>query len=93
MIIGSCKIYLAADWVTSLKEKRMTVKSILERMKNKFNISAAEVELQDVHKQICIGFACVSNDTAHADSIINNVINFVDKYSEAQIYDIITEIL
>lgn len=92
MVIGTCKVYLTAQWVGSLKEKRTVVKSILEKMKNKFNISAAEVEFQDVHQQIGIGFACVTNNSSHADSIINNVLNFIEWNTEAQIYDTLIEI-
>lgn len=93
MVIGTCKVYLIAEWVASLKEKRMIVKSLVEKAKHKFNISIAEIELQDVHSQICIGFACVTNDASHANSMLNNVINFIEKSTDAQIYDTIIEIL
>ena len=52
MVIGCCTLRFTADWVTSLKEKRMVVKSLVEKTKHKFNISAAEVDCQDVHKLI-----------------------------------------
>ena len=92
MIIGSCKIYLEAEWVFSLKDKRMIVKSLLEKIRHKFNVSVAEVENNDIHKSIVIGIACVTNETSHADSIINNVINFIENNTDAVIVDIITEI-
>ena len=93
MIVGTCKIYLRAPWVNTLKEKRSAVKRIIERIKNKFNVSAAEIEDNDVHKSIVIGFACVTNSEAHANSIIDNVINFVELISEAEIEDVVIEIL
>lgn len=93
MIVGTCKIYLRASWVCSLKEKRSTVKRILERVKNKFNVSAAEIEDNDIHKSIVIGFACVTNSESHANSIIDNVINFIELISEAEIEDVVIEIL
>ena len=92
MIIESCKIYLEAEWVFSLKDKRMIVKSLLEKIRHKFNVSVAEVENNDIHKSIVIGIACVTNETSHADSIINNVINFIENNTDAVIVDIITEI-
>lgn len=49
MIIGAAEITLYAPWVHSLKEKRMVVKSILDKVRNRFQISAAETGLQDVH--------------------------------------------
>lgn len=92
MIIGSCKIYLEAEWVFSLKDKRMIVKSLVEKIRHKFNVSVAEVENNDIHKSIVIGIACVTNETSHADSIINNVINFIENNTDAVIVDVITEI-
>lgn len=93
MIIGTCKVYLSADWVSSLKEKRMVVKSIIEKTKNKFNVSIAEIEKQDIHKSIVIGFVCLTNETSHANSIISNVVNFIEKNTEAVIDNIEIEIL
>ncbi len=92
MIIGSCKIYLEAEWIFSLKDKRMIVKSLVEKIRHKFNVSVAEVENNDIHKSIVIGIACVTNETSHADSIINNVINFIENNTDAVIVDVITEI-
>ncbi len=93
MIIGTCKVYLEAEWVFSLKDKRMIVKSIIEKTRHKFNVSVAEVENQDIHKSIVIGFACVTNEAGHANSIIDNVINFIEKNTDAVITDTVIEIL
>lgn len=93
MIIGSCKISFTAAWVSSLKEKRMIVKSLLDRAKRRFNISIAEVEDMDVHQSIVIGFACVSNERAHVDSMIDHVLNFLEDHTEAVIRDVEREIL
>lgn len=93
MTIGSCKVYLSADWVNSLKEKRMVVKSIIEKTKNKFNVAISEVDKQDIHKSIVIGFVCVTTEASHANSIIDNVINFIEKITDAVIDNIEIEIL
>lgn len=62
-------------------------------MKNKFNISVAEVDEQDSHKTAVIGFACVTNETAHANSIIDKVINFIENNTQAEVEDTFKEIL
>ena len=46
MVIGACTVYMTAEWVFSLKDKRMIVKSIIEKARHKFNISIAEVDRQ-----------------------------------------------
>ena len=75
MIIGIGTIYLRANWVHSLKEKRMIVKSITAKVRNKFNVSIAEVENQDIHQSIVLGIASVSNDSRYANSVIQNVLH------------------
>lgn len=93
MIIGTAKIHLYANWVHSLKEKRMIVKSIISKTKNKFNVSIAEVEMQDIHQSIVIGVACISNNKKQADSIIQNVVNYIEGNTEAIVQNIETEII
>jgi uncharacterized protein YlxP (DUF503 family) len=93
MIIGSCKLYLYAPWVSSLKEKRMVIKSLIEKTRHKFNISMAEVGENDTHKTIVIAFAFVTNEKSHADSIMDNVLNYIENNTEAVIESIETELL
>lgn len=93
MVIGSCKVFLTAEWAMSLKDKRMVVKSIIDKTKNKFNVSIAEVEMQDIHQKIVIGFACVTNDASHANSIIDNVLNYIERITDAVLDDVEIEIL
>lgn len=93
MVIGTAQIQLSASWVHSLKEKRMVVKSIIDKVKNKFNVSIAEVDTQDYHQTITIGIACVSNDNRHADSMLNEVLNFIESNTDAVVQDIHTELI
>lgn len=93
MIVGTGKIYLHANWVHSLKEKRMIVKSIIAKVRNKFNVSVAEIEDLDLHQSIVIGIVCVSNSTSLSSSIIQNVMNFIESNTETEVLDIIIEIL
>lgn len=93
MIIGTAKIYLYADWVHSLKEKRMIVRSIVDRMKHHFNVSIAEIEELDTHQTIVLGIACVSNSTVHANESIQKAVQYVEQHAEAVVEDIIIEML
>ena len=88
MIIAAMTIRLHSPWVHSLKEKRMEVKRLLARVRNQFNVSAAEVGDQDIHQSIIIGIAAIAANSAQADSILDSVINFVEANSEAQIVSI-----
>ena len=91
MVIGVCRIVLSIDEVFSLKEKRHILKSIIERLKSRFNASVAEVDLNDKWKNAVLGVACVSNEAAHADSMIANIVNFIENDGRAVLVDYITE--
>lgn len=93
MVIGAVKLYMHANWVHSLKEKRMIVKSICSKVRNKYNVSIAEVEEQDKHQIIVLGFVGVARDIAQADSIIDHVLNFIESNTEGEIYLVEREIL
>lgn len=93
MIIGTGRIYLRASWVHSLKEKRMIVQSLTARVKNKFNVSIAEIENQDIHQIIVLGVACVSNEVRHANSVIQKVMDFIEGSTDAEVDDVFIEII
>ncbi|MHB8170772.1 MAG: DUF503 domain-containing protein [Thermincolia bacterium] len=78
MILGTCKVEIHIPYAESLKDKRQVVKSIIALSRNKFNISMAEVEDQDLWQKGVLGVACVSNEAAQANSQIDKVINFLE---------------
>lgn len=78
---------LHAPWVHSLKEKRMIVKSLIARLQNKFHVSAAEVDEQDIHQIIVIGIAAIVPHNAMADSLMDEISQFVEENCEAEILD------
>lgn len=85
------KVTLRASWVHSLKEKRMIVKSIIQKLKNKFNISVGEVDEQDIHQTIVIGISAVCGSSAQVDSTMENVITFIEENTDAEIINIENE--
>lgn len=93
MLVGTMSVTLHASWVRSLKEKRTIVKSICAKAGNKFNISIAEIDAQDVHQTIIIGVACIANKVNLVDSILDNVINYIEANTEAEIIIVEREIL
>lgn len=79
------RVTLRASWVHSLKEKRMVVKSIVQKSKNKFNISVSEIDEQDIHQTIVIGIAAVCGSSAQVDSTMENIITFIECNTDAEI--------
>ena len=87
MRIAVMTFRLHAEWVHSLKEKRMIVKSLTARLQNKFHVSAAEIGEQDVHQIIEIGIAAIVPHHAMADSLMEEIARFVEENTEAEIID------
>ena len=87
MKIAVLKLKLYAPWVHSLKEKRRIITSLLAKLRNKFQVSAAEVEDQDVHQSIVIGTAAIVPHNAQADSLMDEIVRFVEENTEAEIVE------
>jgi hypothetical protein len=77
MHVSVCQIELRLPENQSLKGKRQVIKSIITRLHNKFNVSVAEVDNQDLWQLATLGVACVSNHRSHADETLSNVVKFV----------------
>lgn len=93
MIIGSCSLKVIIYESNSLKDKRQVIKSIIGRLQSRFNISIAEVGLNDSWQSSIIGFVCVTNDVNHANEILSNVIKFIDDDGRVEIVEHEIEIL
>lgn len=78
---------LYAPWVHSLKEKRMEVKSLTAKIRNKFHVSIGETGDQDVHQSIVISAAAIVAHSAQGDSVMDEIVRFVEQSTEAEIVD------
>ncbi|HAG49753.1 MAG: cytoplasmic protein [Deltaproteobacteria bacterium GWC2_42_51] len=87
MVVGICQIDLIIHNNHSLKGKRQVLKAIIERVKNRFNVSAAEVGDNDVWQRSQIGLCVVGNDSSHINGILDKTINFIESLHLAEIID------
>lgn len=92
MIIAAMIFRLRAPWVHSLKEKRMIVKSLVAQLQNRFHVSAAEIDAQDIHQIIVLGLAAVVPHNALADSLMDEISQFVETATDAEIVEETREI-
>lgn len=77
MIVGFCKIRLRLPENMDLKGKRRVLKSIIAQVKNKFNVSIAEVEEQDTWQLATLGITCVSNSNQFTNEMLSKVVDFI----------------
>jgi uncharacterized protein YlxP (DUF503 family) len=77
MIVGVMTAQLYLHGITSLKDKRRIVKSVIERLKSRFNISVSEVDHNDLKTSAVLAMAMVSNDTRFVNQQLDKVIDFM----------------
>jgi len=94
MNIGVCRISLRLPENLSLKGKRRVMKSITTQLRNKFNVSVAEVDNQNLWQLATLGICCVSNDKRYTNQVLSKVVDFiVDGRFEVEILDYEIEIV
>jgi hypothetical protein len=77
MTVGACRVTLRLPENDSLKGKRQLVKSITSRVRNKYNVSIAEIDDNESWQIVSLGITCVSNSVRHADEMLSNVVKFI----------------
>ena len=77
MIVGVLTAHLSMQGIASLKGKRSIVKSLIGRLKSRFNISIAEVDHQDSKTRAVIGISIISNDTQFIEQQFDAIIKFM----------------
>jgi len=94
LTIGICRVQLRLPENHSLKGKRQVLKSLVARLHNKFNVSAAEVDDHDSWQIASLGVAYASNDERHTASVLAAIISFIEhERPDAEIIDYETEII
>jgi uncharacterized protein YlxP (DUF503 family) len=77
MLISVLEAHLNLSGVTSLKAKRSIIKSLMGRIKSRFNVSISEVDLQDSKDVAVLGLAIVSNESRFLDQQLDTILNFM----------------
>ena len=77
MVVGVCTVELFISGSQSLKDKRQVIHGLRDRLRGKFNLSVAEVDGQDFWQKAVIGMACVSNESSHANQVLEQALNLI----------------
>jgi uncharacterized protein YlxP (DUF503 family) len=88
MIVACLRIRLHLPGCTSLKEKRFVLKSLRDRLHNKFNVAVCEYGSQDKWQLADLGIATVTTDTKGADRALQAVINFIERDGRTELVEI-----
>ena len=93
MVVGVAKLSLRLPGNQSLKGKRKVIKSICERLRQRFNLAVAETDDQDLWQAGELGIVAVGNQGRFIDSKLDKAINFVEDMQLAEIVDVRRELI
>lgn len=93
LVVGIVQVELSIPWADSLKDKRRAVKGLKEKVRNRFNVSVAEVDDNDVWRRAVLGIAAAANDVKFIQSVCQKVVNFIEEYPDTVLDDYTVEII
>ncbi|UCE71559.1 MAG: DUF503 domain-containing protein [Nitrospiraceae bacterium] len=93
MIVGLLTLDLHIPEANSLKSKRMVIKSLIDRIKKKFNVSVAEVDANNLWQRSVIGIALVANETQIINKVFEKIRNVVSITHTVELIDSTMEML
>jgi uncharacterized protein YlxP (DUF503 family) len=88
MYVESAKLTFYIPQAASLKDKRQVCRSIVDKARQRFNASIAEVGTQDVHQTLTIGIAVVSGEVSHAQHMLDEIIRYIEEHADAELTEV-----
>lgn len=94
MHVGVLRFSLRIPESGSLKDKRQVVRSVMQRLRNRFQVAVAEVDDNDAWQIATVGVACVANTARHCDDVLDEVLAFVEETRlDAEVLDVEREVV
>lgn len=93
MIVGLCTVELFLPESQSLKDKRQVLLSLKDRLREKFNLSIAEVDGQDLWQKAVLGLACVANEGRYVNQVLDQALNLIRSVPAVEIVESRIELL
>ena len=93
MVVGVCRVDLHFPDGHSLKAKRQILSSLKARLGKSFNVSVAELEGQDLWQRSVLGMACIANEGAHVNRVLDQVLNLIRSDPRLELLDSQIELL
>ena len=91
VVLGTVEIHLPD--VGSLKGKRHALKGLKQKLRQRFEISVAEVDHQDSWQRATLALACVSGNSRHANEVISKAMDFLEDNVDGYVTDVHVELL
>jgi len=90
MYVQTARLKFHIPHAGSLKDKRQTARSVIDKTRRKFNVSVAEVEEHDTHNWLVVGLSLVSSTAAHAKKSMDEIVRFVEENTDGNLMEVET---
>lgn len=87
MHVGIATIHLEITDALTLKDKRQVIRSLLARIRNAFNVSAAEVGQLNAHTLATLGMASVANEAAYVHGQLEKIVDLIERDGRVLVLD------
>jgi uncharacterized protein YlxP (DUF503 family) len=77
MVVGVLRLEFHLADSHSLKEKRAVLKSLKDRLRGKFNVAVAEVDMHELWQRACLGVAALGGDRHYVSGLLHDVVEWV----------------
>src|SRR3954466_1342188 len=91
MLVIVALFELRIEFAESLKEKRMVVKSLRDKLSHRFKVATNEVALHDVHQTARIAVSFITLEHAQADGVLDKIVDFIESNTDATLTGWTTE--
>ena len=89
--LGTVELHLPD--VDSLKGKRHVLKGLKEKVRQRFEVSVAEVDHHDLWQRATLAVACVSHESRHANEVVSKALDFIEANVDGMVIDVSVEML
>lgn len=93
MTVGILELALRINSSQSLKEKRMVLKSLKDRLRNNFNIAVSETDEQDKWQLARLCVVTVNSDKKYVNSLVSKVVEFIQRFPQIELLDYQIELI
>ena len=91
--IGAATVELEVTDGRTLKDKRQVIKGLLDRLRSRFNVSAAEVDHLDSPRRSTLALCAVANDRSFVHQVLEKAIDLIESEPRATVLDYDIEML
>jgi len=78
VVVALATLTLSVAEAASIKDRRRVARSVVERVRSRFNVAVAEIDPDEPWNTVTLGVACISTESGHAHAVLEKVVGFIE---------------